>query len=247
MTVSFPVVTEGLTKHYGQLAALDGLSLQVPAGEILAVVGPNGAGKTTALKLMVGLVAPTSGRAIIAGQDVHQHPVEAKRALSFIPDQPVLYEQLTVAELVAFIGGMYALPPPLVEQRAAHLLSLFALDAFRARRIGQLSYGMRSRLALVVGLLHHPQVLVMDEPFFGLDPQTLRLVKQLVVERAREGMTIILSTHQLSIVEDVAHRIAIISQGRLQALGSLEALRRQYGGMAFEELFFKLTDSAVSA
>ena len=237
------VHVEHLSKHYGKLVALDGFSIEVPRGEILALVGPNGAGKTTALKLMVGLLSPTTGRVSIAGFDVHRQPLEAKRFLSFIPDQPFVYEQLTVAELLGFLGGVYRMEPTVVDQRARSLLELFGLDGFFSQRIGQLSYGMRSRVVLIASLLHDPQVLLMDEPFFGLDPHTLRLMKRFLLERAHAGMTVILSTHQLGIVEDVAHRIAVLAHGRLLALGSMEALKQQHGDHRLEELFFHLTGS----
>ncbi len=235
------VQTADLTKEYGSCRALVDCSLAVPRGEILALVGPNGAGKTTILKLMAGLLAPTRGRVTIAGFDVHRQPLQAKTYLSFVPDQPFLYEQLTVAELLGFVGGVYRMPPDLLQQRATALLRLFASEAMLSHRISTLSYGMKSRVVLIASLLHDPAVLLMDEPFFGLDPQTLRLMKQLLLERARQGMTVILSTHQLPIVEDVAHRIAVMAQGRLVALGRLEELQRQYGGGRLEELFFHLT------
>lgn len=241
------VTIERLTKHYGALVALDGLSLEVPPGEILAFVGPNGAGKTTALKVMVGLLSPTAGRVLIGGHDVHRQPLEAKRLLSFLPDQPFLYEALTLTEWVAFVGSVYAMDAATTAQRATSLLALFGLESLRAQRIGQLSYGMRSRLALATALLHEPKVLIMDEPFFGLDPQTLRLVKQLLRERAQQGMTVVLSTHQLGVVEDLAHRVAILSLGRVLALDALPALIRRYGATGFEHLFFHLTEPPRAA
>jgi len=240
------VKTERLTKRYGTVVALSELSFEVSQGEILALVGPNGAGKTTALKLLVGLLAPTAGRVFIGGIDIHERPLEAKRSVSFIPDQPFLYEQLTIAEFLSFLGAIYRLDRQTLIQRVSSLLELFALDGLMTHRIGQLSYGMKSRLALIAGLLHEPRVLMMDEPFFGLDPQTLRIMKRLLVERAQQGVAVILSTHQLAIVEDVAHRIAILSQGQLVAIGSLPELKQRYGKARLEELFFQLTASPSS-
>ncbi len=240
------VAIERLSKSYGTTPALQNLQMEVRRGEIVALVGPNGAGKTTALKLMAGLLAPTSGSVRLAGYDVHQQPLEAKRYLSFVPDQPFLYEQLTIAELLAFMGGVYRLDPALVVSRANALLALFDVAPLASHRIGALSYGMKSRVALIISLLHEPQVLLMDEPFFGLDPQTLRLIKRLLRDRAQEGMAIILSTHQLPIVEDIADRIAIMNHGRVVAMGTLSELRTQHGGYTLEELFFDLTgDSRV--
>ena len=237
----------GLSKRYGPVEALRDFTLEVPPGQILALVGPNGAGKTTALKLLVGLLTPTAGEAWLGGFQVLRQPVEAKRLLAFVPDQPFLYEQLTITELLNFIAGMYELPSATVQPRAEELLSLFGLFDYRERRISELSYGMKSRLVLLAGLLHEPKVLILDEPFFGLDPQTLRLMKQLLSERAQQGMAILLSTHQLAIVEDLAHQIAILRTGRLIALGSFDELRRQHGGGRLEDVFFHLTDAAPSS
>ncbi|MBI3997303.1 MAG: ABC transporter ATP-binding protein [Candidatus Omnitrophica bacterium] len=233
----------GLSKRYGSVDALRDFSLDVHPGEIVALVGPNGAGKTTALKLLVGLLAPTAGSVSLGGYDVQRNPVEAKRLLAFLPDQPFLYEALTVGECLGFIGGMYGLAPEVLQQRANALLQTFGLMERLNDRVGELSYGMKSRLALIMSLLHEPHAFLLDEPFFGLDPQTLRLVKRLLMECAARGMAIFLSTHQLPIVEDVAHRIVILHQGRSLAVGTWEELRRLYGGTRLEEVFFRLTSS----
>ena len=237
------IEADRLSKTYGTLVALQEFSLAVPAGDIVALVGPNGAGKTTALSLLVGLLTPSAGRARIAGFDVLRQPVEAKRILAFLPDEPFLYEQLTVGELVGFIGGMYRLPPQVLRERAHEWLALFGLEEAVRRQVGQLSFGMRSRLALVISLLHEPKALIMDEPFFGLDPQTLRLVKQLLQEQAGRGMAVLLSTHQLPVVEDVAHRVVILDRGRILAVGTLPDLMRRHGGTRLEEIFFRLTSA----
>ena len=240
-TPSSAVSARGLTKTYGPLTALRDFSLEVSAGEIVALVGPNGAGKTTALTMLVGLLAPTSGEARIAGFDVRRQAVEARQVMAFLPDQPFLYEALTVEEILGFVGGLYRLEASVLRRRAQELLELFGFADAIHRRIGELSFGMKSRLVLVASLLHEPRVLIMDEPFFGLDPQTLRLIKQLLQERARAGMAVVLSTHQLPVVEDLAHRIAIVGHGRLLALGTLDELKRSYGDQCLEELFFRLT------
>ena len=232
-----------LTKQYGSVQALRDLNLCVPKGQILALVGPNGAGKTTALKLLVGLLTPSSGDAWIGPFHVLDQSLEAKRLLSFVPDQPFVYEQLTITEFLGFIAGMYQLAPEMLRHRADALLQLFDLFVHRHRRISQLSYGMKSRLVLIASLLHEPEALILDEPFFGLDPQTLRVMKRLLKERAAQGMAIMLSTHQLAIVEDLADEIAILRQGQLIALGSLESLRQQHGGSRLEDVFFHLTES----
>jgi len=239
--MSVLVRAERLTKRYGSLVAVDGLSLEVARGEIVALVGPNGAGKTTALKLMSGLLLPDAGRVQIAGYDLQLQPLDAKRRLGFIPDQPFLYEQLSVEEFLGFLGGVYELGSERLRERASALLSLFGLEDSRHQRISALSYGMRSRLVLIASLLHEPEALLMDEPFFGLDPSTLRLVKRLLAERAAAGLAVVLSTHQLAIVQDLAHRIAVMASGRIVALGSLAALSAQHGGGELEDVFFRLT------
>jgi ABC-2 type transport system ATP-binding protein len=189
----------------------------------------------------VGLLTPTAGEAWLGTFHVYRQPTEVKRILAFVPDQPFLYEQLTVSELLGFVAGIYGLSPTALRERAETLTRLFGLTELLHSRVGELSYGMKSRLVLVASLLHEPQVMILDEPFFGLDPQTLRLMKRLLTERARGGMTILLSTHQLSVVEDLAHRIAILHQGRVVATGSWEELRRVHGGTRLEEVFFQLT------
>jgi ABC-2 type transport system ATP-binding protein len=234
-----------LTKRYGALTALAACSFEVRRGEVLALVGPNGAGKTTTLKLMVGLLSPTAGSVSVEGFNVHREPEAAKRLLSFLPDEPFLYELLTVEEFVSFLGAVYRLSPSVLRERVEGLLALFQLEARRRSRIGQLSHGMKSRLALLSALLHAPRVLVMDEPFFGLDPQTLRVTKQVLRDRAAEGLAVVLSTHQLSIVEDLADRILIMCQGRVRAVGSLSELRSRHGGARLEDVFFQLTETAA--
>lgn len=241
------ITSVGLSKSYGRSEALHDFTLEVPRGEILALVGPNGAGKTTALKLLVGLLIPTAGEARLGGYSVLRQPLEAKRLLAFLPDQPFLYESLTVEETLGFIGGMYRLAPDVLRDRAHELASTLGLETHLRRRVSQLSYGMKSRLALVASLLHDPAVIILDEPFFGLDPQTLRLMKQLLVERARQGATIMLSTHQLAVVEDLAHRIAVLNRGRLVALGTWGELKQAHGGTRLEDVFFQLTGPSPEA
>lgn len=240
------IQASGLTKRYGNLSALHDLSLEVSRGEIVALVGPNGAGKTTTLQLLVGLLSPTSGDAWLGGYHTIKQPLEAKRILGFLPDQPFLYEHLTVLEFLQFIGGMYHIEPSRWKQIAEALSRKFGLSDKLARRVSHLSYGMKSRLVLIATLLHDPKVLILDEPFFGLDPQTLHLIKEHLRTYVTQGMAILLSTHQLSVVEDIADRIAFLSQGRLVGLGSLAEMTQRYGNTRLEELFFHLTGSGLS-
>ena len=234
----------GLTKRFGTLTALQDFSLEIPRGEILALVGPNGAGKTTALHLLAGLSSPTSGEAWLGGFHVIRQSLEAKRILGFLPDQPFLYEHLTVAETLSFVGGMYRMSPEIWQTKAQELVSLFGLADKLNGQVAQLSFGMKSRLVLIATLLHAPCVLIMDEPFFGLDPQTLHFMKKHLRERAADGMTILLSTHQLAVVEDLAHRIAFLHQGRLVSVGTLAEVTQRHGGGDLESVFFHLTGSS---
>ncbi|MDA0989537.1 MAG: ABC transporter ATP-binding protein [Verrucomicrobia bacterium] len=232
---------ENLTKHYGDLVAVDNLSLTVPAGEVFCFLGPNGAGKTTTIKIMTGLMRATSGRVRIAGIDVEENPLEAKKLVGYIPDMPFLYDRLTCREFFAFTGDLYDVP--LGEGAAAceHYFNLFSLNEQRDTLVKELSHGMRQRLIYASTLQHNPRVLFIDEPLIGLDPYTIRLIKDLLVQRARGGMTIFLTTHILSLAEDIADRIGIILDGNLCALGSLDVLLQQHGGHDLESLFLKLT------
>lgn len=231
----------GLSKRYGDFEALKRFSLEVSPGEIVALVGPNGAGKTTAIKLLVGLLAPSQGDVWIGGHHVIRQAPQAKQMLAYIPDQPFLYESLTLAELIGFVGGVYRMNCRVLEERAQALLEVFGLSDRLQVSLGSLSYGMKSRVCLLLGLLHDPKAFILDEPFFGLDPATLRLVKQLLTQRAREGMAIFLSTHQLAIVEDLAHRIMILSGGDVVASGTWKQLHERFGGTKLEDVFFELT------
>jgi ABC-2 type transport system ATP-binding protein len=233
---------EGLTKRYGQVLAVDDLSLTVRKGEIFCFLGPNGAGKTTTMKILAGLLRPTAGRALVEGVDVVKDPIEAKRAIGYIPDMPYLYERLTASEFYLFAGGLYRIPRETVLREMDEAFALFGLNDLRGMLVRELSHGMRQRLIYCVTFLHHPAVLMVDEPLIGLDPHTIRLLKDLLRQRAREGMTVFLTTHILALAEDIADRIGIVQQGRLVALGTLADLRSRFGGHRLEDIFLGLTE-----
>ena len=232
---------EHLGKTFGDVIAVDDLSLTVAPGEFFAMLGPNAAGKTTTMKLLTGLVKPTSGRARICGFDIQTHPLEARRQLAYVPDFPFLYDKLTAWEFFRFTGQLFRLPDDLIEANAAALVERFNLGESAARPLESLSHGTRQRIAIVSALLHDPKVFVIDEPMVGLDPQHDRVVKDVLKERSRAGMTVLLSTHQLDIAEEMADRIGIIHGGRLIAVGTREELRRQSGQSGLEDAFLKLT------
>jgi ABC-2 type transport system ATP-binding protein len=232
-----------LTKTFGALTAVDDLTLDIPAGEVFAFLGPNAAGKTTTIKLLTGLLRPTSGSCAIGGHDLQREPEAAKRLLAYIPDFPFLYEKLTCVEFMRFIGEMFEVPAGEIPTRTATLFERFGLDEYRHELTENLSHGTRQRLVIVSALLHDPKVLIIDEPMVGLDPMHTRVVKEELKARSRAGVTVFLSTHQLAIAEALADRIGIIGHGRLLALGTLDELRRQTAGTReLEDIFLALTE-----
>jgi ABC-2 type transport system ATP-binding protein len=235
---------EGLSKKFGSFYAVRDLSLKVRPGEILGFLGPNGAGKTTTIRMMAGLMKPTSGRILLDGKDVFRKPDEAKAILGYIPDRPYLYEKLTGGEFLEFIAGLHQLRrEDGWEERSQGLLEYFDLLPWRRELIESYSHGMRQRLIIIAALLHRPKVLVVDEPVVGLDPRGVRLVKSLFRNLVNDGMTLFLSTHILGIAEELCPRIGIIHEGQLLALGSMSELREQAQSRdeRLEPIFLKLT------
>jgi ABC-2 type transport system ATP-binding protein len=233
-----------LTRHYGSFVAVKNLSLVVPAGEIFACLGPNGAGKTTTIRMMMGLLRPTSGTVRLGGYDLTLEPIQAKRICGFVPDRPHLYEKLTGREFLEFVGGLYELPRSFSQKRGEHLLEMFDLADWADELIESYSHGMKQRLATAAALFHDPQILILDEPMVGLDPRGARLLKRTLRALARRGVTVFLSTHSLEVAEEVADRIGIIDRGELVALGTLEELRQRAGreaGANLEAIFLRLT------
>ena len=233
---------ERIVKKFGDLLAVDELSLSVGRGEFFAVLGPNAAGKTTTIKILTGLIQPTSGHARVAGFDVQTHPVEVRRRMAYVPDFPFLYDKLTPWEFIRFTGQMFRMTDSEIETRGMALVTRFNLEPYLRKTIEGLSHGTRQRVAIVSALLHDPEVFVIDEPMVGLDPHHARVVKDVLKERSRNGMTVFLSTHQLSVAEEMADRIGIIHRGKLVAVGTREELRQQTGVTGpLEETFLTLT------
>ena len=231
-----------LTKKFGDLVAVDNINLTLAKGEFFAMLGPNAAGKTTTIKMLAGLIKPTSGHARIAGFDVQLQPLEARRRLAYVPDFPFLYDKLTAWEFLRFTGQLFHLPEDRIEANARELIARFHLLEHVNRPIESLSHGTRQRVAIASALLHDPEVFIVDEPMVGLDPQHTRIIKDVLKERSRAGVTVLVSTHQLSIAEEMADRIGIIHGGKLIAVGTREELRRQSGSTGqLEEVFLSLT------
>jgi ABC-2 type transport system ATP-binding protein len=231
-----------LEKRFGDVLAVAGVSLIVPRGEFFAVLGPNAAGKTTTIKILTGLIRPTAGTARVAGFDIQEQPMEARRRMAYVPDFPFLYDKLTPAEFLRFTGELFLMSPVQVQEESLELIRRFNLEPYLAKSIEGLSHGTRQRVAIVSALMHRPEVFVLDEPMVGLDPHHARVLKDILKERSLEGMTVFISTHQLSVAEEMADRIGIMHRGKLIAVGTREELRRQSGSDgALENTFLALT------
>ncbi len=234
---------ENVSKKYGNKLAVDDLNLRIERGELFAFLGPNGAGKTTTIKMMCGLLFPSSGRIRIAGFSLTEEGEKARRVISYVPDQPFLYEKLTGREVLQFIADMYGMPSDRGRARMDEMIETFGLGTFVDDLTESYSHGMRQRTVFAAALLHEPQVLIVDEPTVGLDPRSVRLLKDLLRREAERGVTVFLSTHSLDIAEELANRIGVIGQGRLIGCGTLQTLRRQAASDgSLEEVFLKLTE-----
>jgi ABC-2 type transport system ATP-binding protein len=240
------IQVENLVKRFGSFNAVDGLSLEVPAGEIHGFLGPNGAGKTTTIRMIAGLLKPTSGRVLVAGHDMARDPERAKASLGFIPDRPYLYDKLTAGEFLRFHAGLYGQDGDGVSRRIRELLELFELQRWQGQLVESFSHGMRQRLVMCAAFLHRPPGVLVDEPMVGLDPRGARLIKDVFRQMARKGVAILMSTHTLEVAQEMCDRISIILGGRIIARGSVDELRR-FAGSHDEHLtqvFLKLTGGA---
>ncbi len=236
------IAVQDLSKLYGTLPAVSDLSFDVAPGEVLGLIGPNGAGKTTTLRSIAGIIRPTRGRIAIGGHDVEQHPVAAKALLAFMPDEPRLFDYLTVEEHLRFVARLYGVAD--VHARAPALLEELELSDKATTLPGELSRGMKQKLTIACGLLHEPKALLFDEPLTGLDPVGIRRMKQTIVERARRGAAVLLSSHLLHLVEEICTRVLIIQRGRKVAHGSIAEIlagRPDLQGKSLEEVFLTLT------
>jgi ABC-2 type transport system ATP-binding protein len=232
-----------LAKRYGKFTAVDGISLEVPRGELFGLLGPNGAGKTTTMRMIAGILQPTSGSVLVGGVDMLRNPLEAKSRIGFIPDRPFVYDKLTGGEFLRFAAALYGQDGAAVERRIDELLEMFDLSGWKHELTEAYSHGMRQKLIICGALVHRPELIIVDEPMVGLDPKSARLLKDLFRQFVDRGGTVLMSTHTLEVAEVMCDRIAIVYQGKIAANGTMAEMRRQTesGDMSLEDLFLKLT------
>ena len=238
---------KGLSKSYSKnkVKAVDGLNLEVKAGEIYGFLGPNGAGKTTTIKMIVGLLRPDAGTIVVNGHDVAKDPVGAKASIAFVPDTPELFDKLTGVDYLNFMGDIYGVSTEDRRKRAKKLLAMFDLEAAAGDLISSYSHGMRQKMALTGALLSQPKVMILDEPMVGLDPKSAHLFKELMNEHCAEGGTVFFSTHVLDVAERLCHRVGIIKSGKLIAEGTMDQLKANMqgsSGESLEKIFLELTE-----
>ncbi len=237
------IAVSNLVKRYGAFTAVDGVSLEVPRGEIHGFLGPNGAGKTTTIRMIAGLLKPTAGRIVVNNHDLASHPEAAKASLGFIPDRPFIYEKLTAGEFLRFHGGLYGMDDAATRQRMKEMLELFELSRWENELVESFSHGMKQRLVMCAAFLHHPEAVLVDEPMVGLDPRGARLIKAVFRRMADRGVAILMSTHTLEVAAEMCDRISIILKGTIIARGTVAELRELAGGEDAEltPVFLKLT------
>ncbi len=228
-------------KRYGSVVAVDGISVEFEAGKINALLGPNGSGKSTMMKMALGVVRPDSGEVLVNGMNPIEETLEVRRIVGYSPEEIILYESLTPAELFSFLQGVYGIPRDEAEQRVRFLAKLFKMEENMNKLIGELSHGNKRKVLVASALLHNPKVLILDEPFSGLDPEVGRILKEMMRKYADEGRTVIFSTHVLEIAEAVADEVIIVYRGKLVAKGSTEELRNKVRAADLESVFMKVT------
>ncbi len=241
------IAIQNLVKRYGSFTAVDGVDLEAKAGEIHGFLGPNGAGKTTTIRIVAGLLKPTSGRIEVNGHDLATEPEGAKASLGFIPDRPFIYEKLTAGEFLRFHAGLYGIDGNGVGTRVREMLDLFELGQWEQELVESFSHGMKQRLVMGAAFLHRPQAVLVDEPMVGLDPRGARLIKRVFRRMAERGVAILMSTHTLEVAQEMCDRISIIVQGRIIACGTVDELRQMAdsSGEQLTPIFLKLTGGSA--
>jgi len=242
------IAVQNLVKIYGRFKAVDGVSLNVEPGEIHGFLGPNGAGKTTTMRMIAGLLKPTSGRILVNNHDLEREPEAAKGSLGFIPDRPFIYDKLTAGEFLTFHAGLYGLTNGQVGSRVDEMLDLFELTQWKNELIESFSHGMKQRLVMSSAFFHRPQAVAVDEPMVGLDPRGARLIKDVFRRMSERGVAILMSTHTLEVAQEMCHRVSIIQKGHIIAQGTVDEVKRIAGSTTDEHLtavFLKLTGGSA--
>jgi ABC-2 type transport system ATP-binding protein len=242
------IAVQNLVKTYGKFKAVDDLSLNVEPGEIHGFLGPNGAGKTTTMRMIAGLLKPTSGRILVNNHDMEHEPEVAKGSLGFIPDRPFIYDKLTAGEFLTFHAGLYGLTNSQVGSRVDEMLEVFELTQWKHELIESFSHGMKQRLVMSSAFFHRPQAVAVDEPMVGLDPRGARLIKDVFRRMSERGVAILMSTHTLEVAQEMCHRVSIIQKGRIIAQGTVDEVKQIAGGTTDEHLtavFLKLTGGSA--
>jgi ABC-2 type transport system ATP-binding protein len=232
-----------LSKQFKTTRAVDDLNLHIEKGELFSFLGPNGAGKTTTIKMMVGLMTPTEGSIELGGVDVVKSPQAAKRMVGYVPDSAFLYQHLTGLELLLMVGQLYSMSEKEIQEEQGALIERLVMSEWLGERISGYSQGMKQRLSFATAFLHNPEIMVIDEPMVGLDPKTARIVKDMLKERSRNGVTLFVSTHNLNVAEELSDRIAIINRGKLLGVGSVASFQSTTGEKEnLEERFLKIVE-----
>ena len=241
------IAIHDLVKKYGSFTAVDGVTLDVGRGEIHGFLGPNGAGKTTTIRMIAGLLKPSSGRILVNGHNLQSEPELAKASLGFIPDRPFIYEKLTAGEFLRFHAGLYGLDGPGVPERVREMLDLFELSRWEDELVESFSHGMKQRLVMCAAFLHRPQAVLVDEPMVGLDPRGARLIKDVFRRMSERGVAILMSTHTLEVAQEMCDRISIILKGKIIARGTVPELRAMAGNPddQLTSVFLKLTGGSA--
>jgi len=235
------IVVEGLTKVFNGFVAVDHISFSIKDGELFGLLGPNGAGKSTTMRMLTTLLRPTEGDAYVGGHSVKKEPDKVRMLIGLVSDKLIVYDRLTARENLRFFGNLYGLGGKRLDERIDELLEEVNLSRFADKPVGTFSTGMKQRLNLVRALLHNPKVLFLDEPTLGLDPQTVRFIKDLIIQLHESDITIVLTTHEMALAEELSERLAIIDHGKILAIGEPKKLEEENGVKNLEELFLKLT------
>ncbi len=232
---------KNLHKHYGSKQVLRGINLDVYPGQVLGYIGPNGAGKSTTVKIICGLLSNYSGEVLVNGINVDTNPVEAKKHIGYVPEMAELYDVLTPSEFLHFMGSLYGLAPDVCEARTVRMMAAFGLEPNLHQRMETFSKGMRQKVLLASGLLHNPDIIILDEPLSGLDANSVIIVKELISKLAKDGKTIFYCSHMMDVVEKVSDRIILIDNGSIVADGTFEQLKQREGNQSLEQIFARLT------